>query len=61
MTVQRIIGDPNATKAMKTLDYAFKQGGYEDGDVSCQWFQNDRSESGTFRAEMLVFAGEQAL
>ena len=53
MTVQRTIGDTSNTMATRTQDYALKQAGYGEGDVICQWFINDKLESGTFKADML--------
>ena len=53
MTVQRIIGDDSATAAHKIQDSALKQAGYRDGDLLCQWFNNDKLESGIFNPAML--------
>lgn len=58
MTVQRIIGDSSNTMATKTQDYALKQAGYGEGDVVCQWFFNNKLESGTFKTDMLEAADE---
>ena len=58
MTIKGIIGDKNSP-LNQTEETGLKLGGYENGDVYCQWF-NDSSklESACFKPNMLDEADE---
>lgn len=53
MTIKGIIGDEKnpLSKTENALSKMSKQ--YSDGDVYCQWFSNDKLESGVFKSAML--------
>jgi uncharacterized protein YodC (DUF2158 family) len=53
MTVQRIIGDDTSNFMLKTADEFIKTQGFKNGDVICQWFNGNKLESGTFKADSL--------
>jgi len=53
MTVQRIIGSDNSNFLIKTADELLKTQGFSNGDVICQWFNGNRLERGTFKADSL--------
>jgi len=53
MTIKGIIGDEK-NPLSKTENAALKMSGqYSDGDVFCQWFLNNKLESGVFKPAML--------
>ncbi|WP_319480988.1 DUF2158 domain-containing protein [uncultured Draconibacterium sp.] len=53
MTINGIIGDAN-NPISKTVETGLKMGGYVDGDVYCQWFnESNKLESGCFKPAML--------
>jgi uncharacterized protein YodC (DUF2158 family) len=53
MTVQRIIGSDNTNLLIKAADEFMKTQGFREGDIVCQWFDGNKLESGTFKAEGL--------
>jgi uncharacterized protein YodC (DUF2158 family) len=53
MTVQRIIGMSDANFMIRAADEFLKTQGFTEGDVVCQWFNDNRLESGTFKQESL--------
>jgi uncharacterized protein YodC (DUF2158 family) len=53
MTVQRIIGSDSSNLIIKAADEFMKSQGFKEGDVVCQWFNGNKLESGTFKAEGL--------
>jgi len=53
MTVQRIVGSDNSNLMIKAADEFMKTQGFREGDVVCQWFNGNKLESGTFKAEGL--------
>ena len=53
MTVQRIIGKDSHITRIDMQDKMLKMAGYENGDVSCQWFVNKKLESSVFKKDML--------
>ena len=53
MTVQRIIGSDKSNLMIKASDEFMKTQGFKEGDVVCQWFNGNKLESGTFKAESL--------
>ncbi len=56
MTVQRIIGSDKSNFGTKAADEFLKMKGFDDGDVICQWFEGNRLNDGTFKANTLVSA-----
>lgn len=52
MTVKGILGDTN-NPLSKMENTALKMAGHEDGDVYCQWFFNNKLESGIFKPTTL--------
>jgi len=50
MTVKGILGNNSLTK---TENFVLKNSGGVDGDVYCQWFYNNKIESGVFKPTML--------
>ena len=59
MTVQRIIGADKSTFGLTTADEFLKLRGFADGDVICQWFENNSLKDGTFKANTLNIIEEQ--
>jgi uncharacterized protein YodC (DUF2158 family) len=57
MTVQRIIGSDKSNFGTKAADEFLKMKGFDDGDVICQWFEGNRLNDGTFKAETLISTG----
>lgn len=53
MTVQRIIGDYQENERLKMSDNLIKMSGYKDGDLICQWFNDNKLETGMFNLEMI--------
>lgn len=53
MTVKGIIGDDKSPLSKPEILALKMSGQYEDGDVYCQWFLNNKLESGVFKAQML--------
>lgn len=53
MTIQRIIGKDKGNIMLTTADEFLKTQGYSDGDVVCQWFDDNKLESGTFKVDNL--------
>lgn len=53
MTIQRIIGDYQENDGLKRADNLIKLSGYKNGDLICQWFNDNKLETGTFNAEMI--------
>jgi len=53
MTVYRIIGHDNDNNRTGMEDNVLKMAGYKDGDVICQWFVRTKTESGTYKSEMV--------
>lgn len=54
MTIQRIIGDYQENDRLTMADKFLKISGFKDGDLICQWFKDNKLESGTFAAEMIT-------
>lgn len=54
MTVQRIVGSDNSNLIVKAADEFMKTQGFKEGDIVCQWFNGNKLESGTFKAEGLT-------
>ena len=54
MTVQRIIGSDSSNLLIKAADEFMKSQGFREGDIVCQWFNGNKLESGTFKAEGLL-------
>lgn len=54
MTVQRIIGDYQENDRLKMADNLLKISGYKNGDLICQWFKDNKLESGMFNVEMIT-------
>jgi uncharacterized protein YodC (DUF2158 family) len=54
MTIQRIIGDYQENDRLKMADNLIKISGYKDGDLICQWFNDNKLETGMFNAEMIT-------
>lgn len=53
MTIKGIIGNEK-NPLSKTENALLKMSGqYSDGNVYCQWFSNDKLESGVFKSAML--------
>ncbi len=52
MTVQRIIGS-DSNFMIKAADEFLKTQGFAEGDVVCQWFNDNKLESGTFKQDSL--------
>lgn len=53
MTVQRIIGSGDSNFMIKAADEFLKTQGFNEGDVVCQWFNDNKLESGTFKQDSL--------
>jgi uncharacterized protein YodC (DUF2158 family) len=53
MTVQRIVGSDSSNLIIKAADEFMKTQGFKEGDIVCQWFNGNKLESGTFKAEGL--------
>jgi len=54
MTVQRIVGSDSSNLLIKAADEFMKSQGFREGDIVCQWFNGNKLESGTFKAEGLI-------
>lgn len=54
MTVQRIVGSDSSNLLIKAADEFMKSQGFREGDIVCQWFNGNKLESGTFKAEGLL-------
>jgi len=54
MTVQRIVGSDNSNLLIKAADEFMKSQGFREDDIVCQWFNGNKLESGTFKAEGLT-------
>jgi uncharacterized protein YodC (DUF2158 family) len=54
MTVQRIVGSDSSNLLIKAADEFMKSQGFREGDIVCQWFNGNKLESGTFKAEGLT-------
>lgn len=54
MTVQRIIGAEGANFMIKAADEFLKTQGFIEGDVVCQWFNESKLDSGTFKCDSLI-------
>jgi len=48
MTVNYVVGSGGEHDGM------FKISGYTDGDVSCEWFSNNKIEKGMFKASTII-------
>ncbi len=58
MTIKGIIGD-SSNPISKQEEIGLKLGGFEDGDIYCQWFNdNNKLESGCFKPAMLEEADD---
>jgi uncharacterized protein YodC (DUF2158 family) len=57
MTVQRIVGSDSSNLLIKAADEFMKSQGFREGDIVCQWFNGNKLESGTFKAEGLLKVG----
>lgn len=53
MTVQRIIGTSDSNFMIRAADEFLKTQGFLEGDVVCQWFNDNKLESGTFKQDSL--------
>ena len=54
MSVQRIVGSDSSNLLIKAADEFMKSQGFREGDIVCQWFNGNKLESGTFKAEGLI-------
>jgi uncharacterized protein YodC (DUF2158 family) len=53
MTIQRIIGSGDSNFMIKAADEFLKTQGFSEGDAVCQWFNENKLESGTFKQDSL--------
>ena len=59
MTIKGIIGDKN-NPLNKTEEVGLKMGGYGDGDIYCQWFNDsNKLEFASFKPKMLDEVNEE--